>query len=57
MITGCGDSMIRVINIATGKMTLTFIGHGGSVDHLRVSGSQLVSAGTDRLEYFFAITQ
>lgn len=49
VITGCGDSTIRVIDITTGKLAFTFMGHGGSVDYIQVIGSYVISAGTDRL--------
>jgi WD40 repeat protein len=51
LLTGCGDSIIRVFDVASGKEEGQLMGHeGGSVTDLQLSsdGKLLASAGMDR---------
>jgi len=48
IVTGCGDSSIRVIDSSNFSILFSLQGHSGSVDHMTLVGKVLVSAATDR---------
>lgn len=48
VITGCGDSTVRVLDIHSGYVCLTFQGHTGSVDHIELIDHLIITAGSDR---------
>lgn len=48
VITGCSDSGVRVFDLNTGKVCLSFQGHSGSVDHIHLMENLVISGATDR---------
>lgn len=48
IITGCGDSAVRVIDSTNFNILFSLHGHSGSVDHMTLVGKVLVTAATDR---------